>query len=304
MKIVLTGSNGLLGQKILDLALKNDAIDIICFSKGNDRYNSPSNRYTYHDVDLANTAELERLLISVNPHAVIHSAAVTNVDYCENHAETCEQVNVESTKCIADYCESHNAHFTFLSTDFIFDGTKDALYTEEDEAKPLSVYGRSKLAAENYILSKPELKATIARTCLVFGTAKELTRTNIALWAVGALKKGDALKIVNDQYRTPTFAEDLANAIWDFTLQEVPGVFNVSGPDYVSIINLIETVAEVFELSMDNVQSLSSEELNQPANRPPKTGFDLTKTKSAISYNPRSLKSALQQLRMQLEAEI
>lgn len=302
MKIILTGSNGLLGQKILDLALKNDAIDIICFSKGKDRYASSSKRYTYYDVDLANTIELERLLKLVNPHAVIHSAAITNVDYCENHVETCEQVNVEATKCIANYCALHKAHFTFLSTDFIFDGTKNELYTESDEAKPLSVYGRSKLVSEKYILAQPDLKATIARTCLVFGTAKELTRTNIALWAVGALKKGDALKIVNDQYRTPTLAEDLAWAVWELTLQEIPGVFNVSGPDYVSIIELIETVASVFDLSLENVESLSSKELNQPANRPPKTGFDLSKTKEAINYNPHSLQSALGVLRLQLEA--
>jgi dTDP-4-dehydrorhamnose reductase len=302
MKIILTGSNGLLGQKVADLALRNFDIELHCFSKGEDRYASAASNYQYYNVDLGNLSEVEKLLATIKPDAVIHSAAVTNVDFCENNRDICQSINIDSPLSIAKFCAANNCHLTFLSTDFIFDGTKNDLYTEEDAANPLSVYGQSKLDAENGLKKIEGLNCSILRTCLVFGQAKALTRSNIALWAVGALKKGDPLKIVNDQFRTPTLAEDLADAVLAFTLGKIDGTFNVSGPDYVSIINLIEKVAKVFDLSMKNVESLSSVELNQPANRPPKTGFDLSKTKSAINYQPRSLEEALRVLRNQLEA--
>ncbi len=302
MKIILTGSNGLLGQKVADLALKHSDVELYCFSKGDDRYVSNAENYNYYDIDLGNLNEVERLLTEINPDAVIHSAAVTNVDFCENNQAICQSINVDSPLAIANYCAANNCHLTFLSTDFIFDGTKNDLYTEEDAANPLSVYGQSKLDAETGLKTIKGLSCSILRTCLVFGQAKTLTRSNIALWAVGALKKGEPLKIVNDQFRTPTLAEDLADAVFAFTLNKISGTYNVSGPDYVSIIDLISMVAKVFDLSMDNVASLSSLELNQPANRPPKTGFDLSKTKSAINYNPRSLEEALKVLRNQLEA--
>jgi dTDP-4-dehydrorhamnose reductase len=302
MKIILTGSNGLLGQKVADLALQNEKIELHCFSKGDDRYKATTPNYHYYDIDLGNLGAVEELLKQIKPDAVIHSAAVTNVDFCENNQEICESINVSSPLAIAQYCAKNACHFTFLSTDFIFDGTKNDLYHEDDLPNPLSVYGKSKLDAEEGLAKIEGLSCSILRTCLVFGQAKALTRSNIALWAVGALKKGDALKIVNDQFRTPTLAEDLAAATLEFTLNKVQGIYNVSGPDYVSIIDLISTVAKVFGFSMDNVESLSSAELNQPANRPPKTGFDLSKTKSVINYSPRSLEEALRLLRNQLEA--
>lgn len=301
MKIILTGSNGLLGQKIADLALQNSDVQLHCLSKGEDRYKASTANYHYHNIDLGNLSRVQNLLTDIKPDAVIHSAAVTNVDFCENNKEQCQIINVESPLSIAQYCADNSCHFTFLSTDFIFDGTKDALYTETDEANPLSVYGQSKLDAELELQKIKGLNCSILRTCLVFGQAKALTRSNIALWAIGALKKGDPLKIVNDQFRTPTLAEDLADAVLKFTLEKISGTFNVSGPDYVSIIDLIETIATVFDLSMDNVESLSSQELNQPANRPPKTGFNLSKTQSKIDYKPRSLSDAMTVLRNQLD---
>ena len=302
MKIILTGSNGLLGQKVADLALQNSNIQLYCLSKGEDRYLSSASNYHYFNVDLADLAKVDALLNQIQPDAVIHSAAVTNVDFCENNQALCQNINVDSPLAIAQFCAANNCHFTFLSTDFYFDGTKNDLYTETDPAKPLSVYGQSKLDAEAGLLQMEGLSHSILRTCLVFGLAKALTRSNIALWAIGALKKGDDLKIVNDQFRTPTLAEDLAAAVLEFTLNKVNGVYNVSGPDYVSIIDLVTLVAKVFNLSMDKVQSLSSADLNQPANRPPKTGFDLSKTQQAINYSPRSLEDALKVLRNQLEA--
>lgn len=301
MKIILTGSNGLLGQKLCD-AITSDSNNVLYgFSRGEDRYASTKENYHYFDINIADKQTLLAKLNAIKPNLIIHSAAITNVDYCENHVEETEQVNVEATKTLADYCAKDNCHLTFLSTDFIFDGKKGTRYTEKDEAKPLSVYGKSKLLAENYVQSVPGLHYAIARTCLVFGTAKGLSRSNIALWAIGALKKNEPLKIVNDQYRTPTFAEDLADGVLALSMNECQGIYNVSGDEFISIQSLIEMLAKVFGFTLENVQFLSSAELNQPANRPPKTGFDISKIKSAVNYKPHSLQSALEQLRLQLQ---
>lgn len=298
-KILLTGANGLLGQKLVELLSDNQDNELIALARGKNR-NLNTKGYTYVDIDLTDFDALAFTLKNHRPTHIIHTAAVTNVDYCESNTSECDVINVDLTEQIFSYCEKNGVHLNLLSTDFIFDGTKGDLYTEEDNPNPLSYYGESKWKAEQILLNSEYKNWCISRTILVYGLANEMSRSNIALWAVDVLKSGKDLKIVNDQFRSPTLAEDLAQGCYLLTNNNETGIFNVAGPDYISIYDLVLKVAEVFDLSTKSLTSSTSEELGQPANRPPKTGLDIRKIKEAVVYTPHSLEEGLNLLREQL----
>jgi len=182
------------------------------------------------------------------------------------------------------------AHLVHISTDFIFDGTEGP-YDEQGIPNPLSYYGETKLEAEKIVQALDHW--SILRTVLVIGMAEDLSRSNIVLWAKGALEKGQAINVVDDQFRTPTLAEDLAQGALLAATQKAQGIYNISGPDFMSIYELVGHVAAHFGLSMDAVTRVDSTTLNQPAKRPPRTGFDITKAKTELGFKPHTFSEAL-----------
>jgi dTDP-4-dehydrorhamnose reductase len=178
-----------------------------------------------------------------------------------------------------------------LSTDFIFDGTKE-MYAETDEANPLSYYGWSKLEAEKRVQELAKDYA-ILRTVLVYGKVADMSRSNIMLWAYNTLKEGKLAKVVDDQFRTPTLAEDLAlGCVLAAEAQEV-GIYNIAGPEFLSIYDLVSKIAQMYHFSMENIEKVSSATLNQPAKRPPITGLDIAKARRDWGYSPRSLEEGI-----------
>lgn len=290
MKILITGSNGLLGQKLVDFCLKNE-IEFLATSKGKNRYSKcPTDRYK--TMDITKLDEVKTVVLDYHPTHIIHTAAMTNVDQCENDPENCYLINVTAVEYLVEASNEINAHFQLLSTDFIFDGKKGN-YREDDDANPLSIYAKSKVEAETIVRSKAKSSWSIVRTIIVYGKGENLSRSNIVLWAKGALEKGDPLSIVDDQFRAPTYADDLAGGCMGIILKNENGIFHISGPETMSIFNLVSRIAKHFNLSTDKISRISSSTLNQPAKRPPKTGFDLTKAYSKINYCPRTLEETL-----------
>lgn len=290
MKILITGSNGLLGQKLVDFCLKQ-SINFLATSKGENRYSQCSNQY-YQPLDITNSAEVNKVIAEYQPTHVIHTAAMTNVDQCEKEPESCEEINVKSVDYLVNACNTSGAHFQLLSTDFIFDGEKGN-YQEDDQPNPLSVYAKSKVDAEEIVRSKAKCPWSIVRTIIVYGQGENLSRSNIVLWAKGALETGDPLSIVDDQFRAPTFAEDLAAGCMGIILKGEQGVFHISGPETMSIFDLVNRIAKHFGLDTKNISRVSSSTLNQAAKRPPKTGFNLSKAYQKIDYKPHTLEETL-----------
>jgi len=297
-KVLVTGSNGLLGQKLTDLYLNEEGVELIATGKGANRHVRAGD-FIYEEMDICDPQQVERAFRLHNPDAVIHGAAMTHVDQCELNPDKCRQVNVEATRILAENSERIGAHFIFVSTDFIFDG-QNGPYHEEDVPGPLSIYGWSKLDAEGIVRDTCSNWA-IARTVLVFGVNNDMSRSNIVLWAKGALEKGDPINVVDDQVRSPTLAEDLAKGCYLIERKAAIGVYNISGKDIMSIYELVQRVAEYFGLSMDSVSKISSESLGQPAKRPPVTGFDLTKSQRELSYEPRSFEEGIALIMEQME---
>lgn len=290
MKILITGSNGLLGQKLVAYCLKNN-IQFVATSKGKNR-NEDCPGVNYFELDITSQEEVNNLIIVQKPSHIIHTAAITNVDYCELNPEECELVNVTATKYLIEAANLVNAHFQFISTDFVFDGEKGN-YSEEDEVNPLSLYAKSKVDSENLVNSLSKFGSSIIRTIIVYGPGNNLSRSNVIAWAKGALEKGEPINIIDDQFRAPTFAEDLAAGCMGVIENNEEGVFHISGPETMSIFQIVERIAKYFNYDMSIVTKISSETLNQPALRPPRTGFNLKKAYSKIKYEPHTLEETL-----------
>ena len=288
--VIITGSNGLLGQKLTDLYLKHPEISFIATGKGPNRH-PVKNGYVYEEADITNHDAVRGLLLKYKPTAVINTAAMTNVDACESDREGCVAMNIDAVENLAKLSAELGFRLIHLSTDFIFDGTHP-MYTEEEQPKPLSYYGWSKWEGEKRVMQYAGDWA-ILRTVLVYGVVQDMSRSNIVLWAYNTLKNGNAAKVVNDQYRTPTLAEDLAMGCFLAEQKQASGIYNIAGPDYFGIHELMERVAQYFGFQLHNISLVSSETLNQPAKRPPITGLDIRKAQKDLGYEPHSFSEGL-----------
>ncbi len=298
-KIIVTGSNGLLGQKVTDLSIQDSEIELIATSIGPNRHNLKDG-YTYEELDVLDLDRLNELVARYQPDSIIHTAAMTNVDACEAERAKCYALNVQSVKNLVDVCQRRDIQLIHLSTDFIFDG-EDGPYTEEAEPNPLSYYGETKLESE-LILKNSSCHWAILRTIIVYGIVNDMSRSNIVLWAKGALEKGEPINVVNDQWRMPTLAEDLAACCLLAVKKNASGVFNVSGKDLMSILEIVERVADHYRLNKSLIKAISAESLNQAAKRPKKTGFILDKAIVELGYSPHSFEEGMAFMDKQLKS--
>ncbi|MES2650203.1 MAG: SDR family oxidoreductase [Bacteroidota bacterium] len=296
--ILVTGSNGLLGQKITEKIIKDGGVNLIATAKGENRFPMKEG-YTYAEMDILNVEQVKAVIAMCKPDAIIHTAAMTNVDIAEAHKELAYELNVTAVDTLIEVCEQHNVQLIHLSTDFIFDG-KDGPYAEDAVPNPLSYYGETKLLAEEAI-KKSSCKWAILRTILVYGIVNDMSRSNIVLWAKGALEKGDPLNVVNDQWRTPTLAEDLADGCILAVEHNAQGIYHISGKDRMSISELVTKVADFWNLDKSLINEVSGATLNQTAKRPGRTGFILDKSMTDLNYQPHSFEEGLQILDQQLK---
>lgn len=299
--ILVTGSNGLLGQKLTENIRSSNKYHLIATSKGANRFPEVTG-YHYVEMDVLDPHSILVVLEKYRPDAVIHTAAMTNVDTCEAQPEQAYQLNVESVKSLLRVCEQFNIQFIHLSTDFIFDGA-DGPYDETATPNPLSYYGETKLAAEK-VVQQAKCPWVIIRTILVYGIVADLSRSNIVLWAKGALEKGQPLNVVNDQWRMPTLAEDLAEACLLAVEREAHGVYHISGSDMVSVVELVRRVAAFWKLDASLINEVTSASLNQSAPRPMRTGFILDKSRKDLGYAPHGFEEGLALVAQQLHANV
>lgn len=297
-RVIITGSNGLLGQKLIKLFLKKSGYEIHGLSRGENRMAS-NKGYKYHDIDLLDKEDLLQTLHQIEPDIIIHTAAMTNVDACELNQEVCDQMNIEVVSYMIDYCRDKKVYLLHLSTDFIFDGEKGAIYKEEDMAHPVNHYGLSKWESEKLLLNS-EVEHAILRTILVYGIVDRNDRSNIVLWVKSSLENKQEIRVVTDQHRMPTYAEDLAEACWLAVSTRARGVYNVSSNTLMSIYEIALTIADVFKLDKKLIVPVTTSALSLPAKRPFSTGFDLNKSVSEINLTSYSFLERLQVFKDQL----
>ncbi|MCK8491435.1 MULTISPECIES: SDR family oxidoreductase [Spirosoma] len=296
-RILLTGANGLLGQKLVGLLVKQPDVELIATARGANRLPF-SDGYTYRSMDITDRQQVLDVIGDVQPDAVIHGAAMTDVDKCEVQKDDCWAQNVHATEYIVDACKAADAFLLHVSTDFIFDGA-DGPYDETAEGNPISFYGWSKYAAEKVVIHSG-LHWAIARTVLVYGIAHDMSRSNIILWVKKSLEDGKNIKVVTDQWRSPTLAEDLAMGCYLIADKEAEGIFNISGKEVLTPYDMAIKTADYFGLDKSLIAQADASTFTQVARRPPRTGFILDKSHTVLGYDPHSFEEGIAVLAAQL----
>ncbi|RZK46062.1 MAG: SDR family oxidoreductase, partial [Hymenobacter sp.] len=218
---------------------------------------------------------------------------------CELHPEACWLQNATATGYLAQACAAQGTHLIHLSTDFIFNGEAGPL-AEDALPDPLSHYGRSKLAAEQVVQATPGLRWAIARTVLVYGTVLGGGRANLVQWVRDSLRQGQAIKVVDDQYRTPTLAEDLALGCWLLAQHQAQGIYHLSGPDMLTPYQMAQQVADYFNLDKSLLERVDASTFSQPGRRPARTGFVIEKAARELGYQPHTFAGGIAVLAGQL----
>ena len=298
-KILITGSNGFIGQEIMHQALAVSDIELIALSRGENRFRQKDG-YTYISADVCNEAEVNNIIEQFRPDCVIHTVAMANVDDCEKDPASCRLVNVESVKYLIDAAEKYNFHLIYLSTDFIFDGLNGP-YNEQDLPTPLNEYGKSKLEAEN-ALKNSNCKWSIVRTILVYGAPHETGRSNLILWVKKSLEAKTAIKVVTDHFRMPTLVNDVAEACLRLASKEVTGVFHISSDELFSVYEIALQVADFWKLDRSLISPVLSTSFPSSVSRPAYTGFVIDKAKVELDFSPRGLKEGLMEISRSITA--
>jgi dTDP-4-dehydrorhamnose reductase len=291
MKILITGSNGLLGQKLVALLRQQAGVEVVASSRGANKLASLYPDLRFVALDVTDAARVRLVMAQEQPTHLIHTAAMTNVDECELNRETCWQQNVTAVEHLVAACTNQDVHLTHLSTDFIFSGEAGPL-SEEAEPAPVNLYGASKLAAEQLVQGSTGRWA-IARTVLVYGVAHDYGRTNLVLWVRDSLRAGQAIKVVADQWRTPTLAEDLADGCWRLARTAAQGIYHISSDELLTPYAMARRVADYFGLDPRLIEKVDASTFSQPARRPARTGFIINKAQRELGYRPHTFAAGI-----------
>ncbi|SMG49763.1 SDR family oxidoreductase [Sphingobacterium psychroaquaticum] len=297
MRILLTGSNGFLGQKLTDMLLDRNDVSLFCTSKSPNR-NPNQSGYAFQQIALEDREDLRQAITSFKPTHIIHTAAMSSVEACEQEPERCQQVNVETPRLLAEIAAQHHIHYTFISTDFVFDG-QNGPYRETDPTGPCNAYGNSKIKAETAVLAANP-QAAILRTILVYGVIADKNRSNLILWAKSKLENKEPIQVVSDQWRMPTWVDDLARACILAAEKQAAGLYHISGDTLYSIIEVVQQVADYWQLDKSLIRPIAAETIGQAKNRPRTTGFILDKAKTQLGYTPTPLEETFRQMDIQL----
>ncbi|RBL92104.1 SDR family oxidoreductase [Chitinophaga flava] len=290
MKVLITGCNGLLGQHLIPLFVQNKTYDVIATGRGANR--SPQrDHYIYEAVNLRDAGSVQQLVQKHQPDLIIHSGAMSQVDECEKNKDACWDTNVGATRYLVNAAEKINAAFIFLSTDFVFDGLNGP-YDEEAPVNPINYYGTSKVAAER-LVHNSKLQWAIIRTVLVYGVVNDPHRSNMITWVKNNLQQGKKIKVVDDQWRTPTLCQDLAEGCLLIAEKKATGIFNISGKEVLTPYDMAIKTAEYFQLDKSLVEKISSRSLAQPAARPAKTGLIIDRAEKELGYKPHTFAEGL-----------
>ena len=299
-RVLVTGANGLLGHALTRRLAADDECTVHATAR-DDSLHAPDVDCEYRRLDVTAPAEVETAFAEIEPDVVVNCAAMSDVSACEEDRNRAWATNARAVKRLARHCQDTRTHLIQVSTDFVFNG-KRGPYDETARPDPVNYYGRTKLAGENHVREAGRENWTIARTVLLYGTAPNLSRQNIVLWMIDRLRQGEPLHVVNDQSRTPTYVPDLAWGLHQLVRQQPAGIYHLSGPDLVSIHELAQAVADVFDLDHDLIHPVASDYFDDAVERPPTTGFKIDKARQELGYDPHSLSDGLNALQKTLDA--
>lgn len=247
MKFLITGVNGQLGHDVKQELMDRGYFDIL----------AP----TREEMDITNKEQVEKIVLDYKPDVIFHCAAYTAVDLAEDEKEKCYDINVNGTKYLTDAASITHAKMIYISTDYVFDGTKDGVYEVDDETHPVNYYGKTKYLGEE-IVKKYE-NHIIVRISWVFGiNGKNFVKTMLRL----AETKRE-LSVVSDQIGSPTYTKDLSRLLVDMSLSDIKGTYHATNEGYCSWYDFAKTIFEVNHIDM-KVSPILTKDYKTKAKRP------------------------------------
>lgn len=260
-RVLVIGSAGQVGRELVAELSRRGSLDVVAASR--------SDADPARQVQLERPETIERLIGSVRPEHVILTAAATNVAWCEEHPDESRVINVLGTEAAARAAGGVGASFTFISTDYVFDG-ESGPYGEGEPTNPINVYGAHKLDAEAAVMAA-DAANLVVRTCQVFGD--DPRRTNFVVRVADRLCAGESVEAAGDLFGTPTYAPDLARALADLTLAGENGIWNVAGDTFLSRYALARMTAAAFGCERGGIAEVSVDQMHDPVNRPRRAGL-------------------------------
>lgn len=295
-KILIIGANGFTGRQILNDLSVHTQYKVTGCSLHPDILPNDAGKYRFIETDIRNEADIKRLFEEVQPDVVINCSALSVPDYCETHHEEAYLTNVTAVSQLAVFCEEYKSRFIHLSTDFVFDEkiNEDAglLYTEEDVPAPVNYYGYTKWKGEEKVAETCNSYA-IVRVAIVYGRALPGQHGNIVQLVMNRLKAGQEIRVVSDQWRTPTYVGDVSDGVQRLIAHTTNGIFHICGDECMSIAEIAYQVADYMGLDRSLIYSVTTEEMNEPTPRPRFSGMSIDKARTMLGYEPQKLKEVL-----------
>ncbi len=273
-RILITGCNGLLGQNLIKSYWDYD--NIFLTDIHDEPFADISDNMRYISADITDKRSLLSLMGEVKPEIIIHTAAMTDVDACEEYPDKAIEINVKGTENIVNAMPA-GCFIAYISTDYVFDGG-DGPYSERNKPNPVSIYGVTKLKSEQIILSKSS-KSLVIRTVVLYGTGKRL-RSFFPDWLISKFEAGKQFNVVDDQISNVTLASNLADICKVLVDNRKTGIYHVSGEGVMSRYEFACMVADYFDYDRTLISTFKTSQLNQKAKRPLKSGFLLDKIKT------------------------
>ncbi|MCG9899770.1 MAG: SDR family oxidoreductase [Hydrotalea sp.] len=286
MKILLTGSTGFLGRFVLEL-FASKGIEIqgvarnISFQDSNKQFQT--------QLDLANFDKVDHYFRDFQPDVVIHNAAMSKPDFCAQFPREAWQQNVEVTRYLVEKT-SPSAHFIYISSDFVLGD--QGPHNEQADYNPLNYYGVTKQAAELYVNERVGL-STIVRPVFIYGPQLPGSRGSFIQWVATQLNSGNSIKVVNDQWRTPTFAPDIAQALFEIVAKKVSGLFHIAGSDLITPYQMAVEVANYLQLNAGLIHAVDELTFPEPVKRAKRGGLKNDKAIEELNFVPTALRDAL-----------
>lgn len=293
-RLLVVGANGMLGQRVIEFYSPLNDVEILA-SSIEDKPLLDHIQYIKSDITVRN--DIKKVVYDFCPDFIINAAAFTNVDLSETERELAWKINVKGVEYLAESARVIDAHLIHISTDYIFDG-KNGPYLENDIPNPLGYYARTKLAGENAIKISGA-KYSIIRTNVLYGIAK-FGRPDFVKWVVDSLRSKKQIRIVTDQINNPTFIDDVVQAINKIIELRKEGIYNIGGAEFISRYDFTLMIADYFDLDKNLIVPIKTEELNQPARRPLKSGLITIKAQSELGYKPHTILQTFELMKTEL----
>jgi dTDP-4-dehydrorhamnose reductase len=285
--VVVTGGGGFLGGNILAEAQREWSLHAI-------DQNPPTlerENLTWHALDLLDRGALQDLLLGLKPHLVIHTAALSDIDFCEANPEAAEAVNVQVTRQIADLCRRRAVRLVFFSSDSVFDG-RTGRYRETDQPQPLNQYARTKVRAEEAIISILANHAII-RPSLIMGLPVAESGNSFFWRLAQSLRGGSVSSFPASEFRTPIDVITLSRATWEVAQSGFAGLLHLAGNDRLSRYDMARRIAGALGYPTALIVDKEPVIERGRALRPADASLDNTRAKNLLKTPMRDFDDAL-----------